>query len=378
MARTSYEEIAEVILQHGGGEVGGVHTTQGIEFQKHWAVLRMFELTEAGEKDFLFLFEALQDVAVIDSNSSPTSICIFQVKKKSRKEWSWSELTALHNPDQKKKLKPLDSVKESPLGKLYAAVRTFSEVKSSGAFISNAGCDIPHAGGGVMATSMKDSLSQLSLGHLELLRKGLETMHEAGEDLPDLARLSIERVNLSPEDPGTGLVGKVHDFLLARSDQHAGQARALVDALLAKIGPLSMKAAGCRKFDEIRQHCGFSKEQFDAALGDLEQIPDDRAGFETCMTTLSNEGMTPFEIQALRVAATGYFKRRVMGNNTPEEEKLIRRCTEWIDMNPPTMPLRSYLEVAINSLHDPATSLSKQDVIAHLLVKCLQYERPRP
>jgi len=375
MAQTSYEEIAEVILHHGGDEVGGVHNTQGIEFQKHWAVLRMFELTEAGEKDFLFLFEALQDVAVIDSNSSPSSICIFQVKKKSRKEWSWSDLTALHKPDQKNKLKALDSVKGSPLGKLYAAVKAFSSVKSSGVFISNTGCDIPHAGGGVMATSMKESLSELSLGHLELLRRGLETMHDAGEDVPDLARLSLERVNLSPEDPGAGLVGRVHDFLLSRSKDHAGQARALVDALLAKITPLSMQAAACRKFDEMKQHCGFSKAQFDSALGDLEQIPDDRAGFENCMATLSVEGMTPVEIDALRVAATMYFRRRVMGANTPEEEILIRRCDDWIVLNPPKMPLRPYLQAAIESLHDPAASLSKNDVIAHLLVQCLKYAR---
>lgn len=378
MARTSCEEIAEVILAHGTDETGGVHNTQGIEFQKHWAVLRMFELTEAGEKDFLFLFEALQDVAVIDSDGEPTTICIFQVKKKSRNEWSWSDLTALHKPEQKTKLKALDSVKGSPLGKLYAAVRAFSAVKSSGAFVSNAGCDIPHVAGGVMATSLKESLSQLSPGHLELLRKGLETMHDAGEDVPDLARLSIERVTLSPEEPGAGLVGKVHDFLLARSEEHAGQARALVDALLAKIGPLSLKSASCRKFEEIRQHCGFSKTQFDAALGDLEQIPDDRAGFENCMAVLSDEGMSPFEIQPLRVAAASYFQRRVMGVNTPEEENLICRCDEWLKLNPPTMPLRQYIEVAVESLYDPAASLSRNDVIAHLLLRGLRYAGTRP
>jgi hypothetical protein len=42
----------------------------------------MFELTEAGAKDFLLLYEAIQDIAVLNSSAVPTSISIYQVEKR--------------------------------------------------------------------------------------------------------------------------------------------------------------------------------------------------------------------------------------------------------------------------------------------------------
>src|SRR5699024_11184669 len=100
---------------------------KGIEFQKNWAIVKMFSLKEKATIDFLFLFEAVQDVAILNSSTAPTSIEVFQIKKKDRMEWTWASLTNLHapyDPSKKakikvKKTKPLDGVADSPLGKLF-------------------------------------------------------------------------------------------------------------------------------------------------------------------------------------------------------------------------------------------------------------------
>lgn len=129
-------ELLALVNNKQLAEVGGGHNQKGVDFQRHWAVMRMFELEGAGEKDFLFLFEALQDVAVLDSATSPTRICLYQVKKKDRKEWGWADLTGLHQPpDLKKsanpkkpskatKAKPLKEVRGSPIGKLCFVSKT--------------------------------------------------------------------------------------------------------------------------------------------------------------------------------------------------------------------------------------------------------------
>jgi hypothetical protein len=252
MPQATLDQIAAIAIDPVFKETGGAHNTQGIEFQRHWAVLRMFELTEHGERDFLFLFEALQDVAILDSGSTPTAICIYQVKKRSRSEWTWALLTGVHEPNAKKK-KALDEVKKSPLGKLYAVVRAITTFRASGSFVSNLGCDLPLAPDGSFATTSSESLDRLPLAHGDLLREALACFHDEGETVPDLSRLNIQRVNISPEEPSSVLVGKVHDFLLARSAEHAGQARALVDALLLKVGALSLRSATCRDFDELRK-----------------------------------------------------------------------------------------------------------------------------
>lgn len=82
MTSNQFTELLDVTNRDDLAEVGGGHNQKGVEFQRHWAVMRMFELEKAGQKDFLFLFEAIQDVAILDSCVSPTTICVYQIKKK--------------------------------------------------------------------------------------------------------------------------------------------------------------------------------------------------------------------------------------------------------------------------------------------------------
>jgi hypothetical protein len=139
-----FTELLAVTNHEDFAEVGGSHNQKGVEFQRHWAVMRMFELEMAGEQDFLFLFEAIQDVAIVDSCTSPTTICVYQIKKKDRKEWTWTDLTMLHHPQdpskpsnvRKVRVKPLTDIQNSPLGKLYATILAFKELQSTGRFVS--------------------------------------------------------------------------------------------------------------------------------------------------------------------------------------------------------------------------------------------------
>ncbi|MBK7955405.1 MAG: DUF4297 domain-containing protein [Candidatus Accumulibacter sp.] len=236
------EEVFRVANCKNLAETGGGHNQKGVNFQRAWALARMFELEREGVDDFLFLFEAIQDVAELDSSLSPSSIRVYQVKKKDRGEWSWRELTKLLEPSSKKSGAQSPSViKDSMIGKLYSAVVAFKELKSSGRFISNVGCDLPLQGQANAATSLACDLSRLEAGHLQLLSKGLETLHEAESLPPRPSLIHVEKVPIHPDSPSTHLRGIAVSFLSERSPKHAGQATALVDALLAAIGPLGAK-----------------------------------------------------------------------------------------------------------------------------------------
>jgi hypothetical protein len=117
MNSINIEEVFKVANNKELAETGGGHNQKGVDFQRAWALTRMFELEKSGEQDFLFLFEAIQDIAELDSSDSPSLIRIYQVKKKDRGEWKWNELTNLLGPDTKKIAKQLPSdIKNSPLG----------------------------------------------------------------------------------------------------------------------------------------------------------------------------------------------------------------------------------------------------------------------
>lgn len=378
MAIDPLAEVLNVTNRTDLAEVGGGHGGKGAEFQRHWALMRMFELEESGQSDFLLLFEAIQDVAVMDSCDAPTSVCVYQIKKKDRNEWSWSALTSLHEPpDPSKtlggtKAKPLSSVRDSPIGKLYAAVSAFTELKSAGRFVSNAGCNLDLSDGTNAATSLPTALSSLAPNHAQMLSNALATLHAGGAAVPDLSRIHLERVVLSVDDPGTHIVGMVHKFLERRSPRHVGQARSLVDALLVATGRLSARTDACKSFIELRQQRGFSKKDLANALGQLETIPDYLHHLETWLHQLSSEGVGFREVTSIRSAAASIYRRQVMGTRSSEEKDLVSSCDSWISASPDETHLSTYLQTGYNALRLQHPSFKKPDLVAHLALRAIQ------
>lgn len=378
MATDPLAELLNVTNRTDLAEVGGGHGGKGAEFQRHWALMRMFELEESGQSDFLLLFEAIQDVAVMDSCDAPTSVCVYQVKKKDRNEWSWAALTSLHEPpDPSKpssgtKPKPLSNVRDSPIGKLYAAVSAFAGIKSTGRFVSNAGCNLDLSDGTNAATSLPAALSLLAPNHVKLLSSALATLHAGGATVPDLSRIHLERVALSVDDPGTHIVGIVHKFLEGRSPRHVGQARALVDALLVATGRLSARTDTCKTFSELRQERGFSKSDLANALGQLEAIPDYLQYLETWLHQLSSEGVGFREVTSIRAAAASIYRHQVMGSRSSEENDLVSSCDAWIDANPDGPHLSTYLQDGYNALSPQHPSFKRSELVAHLALRAIQ------
>jgi hypothetical protein len=218
----------------------------------------------------------------------------------------------------------------SPIGKLYAAVRAFKVLNSSGRFISNAGCNIVMADGTNAATSLPVALSGLPAHFAKVLTDGLGAMHVAGEAMPDLSGIFLERVTLPADDAATYTVGVAHKFLKKRSPRHAGQAQSLVDALLAKIGPLGAKTDTCASFDEVLAERGFSRAEFKHALGALQTVPDLLDLLKMLVTQFQNEGMPFTDVLGIEAAAASIYRRQVMGSSTTESDAIGAACDNFL------------------------------------------------
>ena len=314
MGSSNTEEVFRVASSKELAETGGGHNQKGVDFQRAWALSRMFELEESGAKDFLILFEAVQDVAELDSETAPSSIRIYQVKKKDRGEWDWSHLTRLPAPAKKsRKNKTTDEIKNSPIGKLYSAVVAFKNLKSSGAFLSNTGCNLPLANGDNAATTISCDLSQL------------------------------------------------------------GQAKSVVDALLADVGPLGAKTDTCSSFDELRRQRGYSRKQFASALGSLELVPDLLAIAETWLEQLVTEGALNFmEATRVRVAMAAIFKRQVMGGDDPLTFALAADCDTWLETNTPGPLLATFFDEARLHLAPSHPSFRAAELTAHIALRAIR------
>lgn len=375
MGTNQIEEVFRIATRKELAEIGGGHNQKGVDFQRAWAIERMFDLEKSGASDFLFLFESIQDIAELDSPTVPSSIRIYQVKKKDRKEWSWAELTHLVKPGKNRRASknPPPDIKDSPIGKLYSAALVFKELKCTGRFISNSGCDLPLNGGGNAATSLPCDLSKLEAKHLDALTLGLETLHEAGTLPANPALIQVEKVVIHPDQPTTQLIGTVVLFLNERSPRHAGQAQALVEALLAKIGPLGAKTDSCANFEELKNERGYSKAEFSAALSNLEDIPDLLALMEDWLDKLESEGGIGFmEKPAVRVAASKIFRLQVMGGEDPLITPLLLDIDVWLDAHAPGGSLKAFLDQAKTDLVSAHSSIRPADFTAQFLFRALK------
>lgn len=375
MDNSQIGEILQVASRKDLAESGGGHNQKGVDFQRTWAIERMFDLEKSGAQDFLFLFEAIQDVAELDSANNPSNIRIYQVKKKDRSEWSWHELTHLLEPGRRRRASnnPPPDIKDSPIGKLYASALAFKQLKSSGRFISNNGCDIPLAGGGTAATSLPCNLSRLETQHLDVLCKGLETLHAAGTLPANPALIHVEKVPIHPDQPVKHLLGTVVLFLTDRSPRHAGQAQALVEALLAKVGPLGAKTDNWSTFEELRKERGYSRAEFTSALSDLESVPDLLELLEDWLVKLDAEGAISFmDKPAIRIAASKIFRLHVMGGDDPTVALLLADIDNWLESNPPGNSLRTFLDKATVDLAAAHPSIRSADFTAQFLLRALK------
>lgn len=350
-------------------ESGGGHNQKGVDFQRYWAVLRMLDLEQAATPDFLFIFEAVQDIAQLDSETSPTNVQVFQVKKKDRTEWTWNSLTGLPDITAKKPKLEKTHIKASPLGKLFLSVAGFENFPSTGRFISNAGCNIALAEGGNAATSLPCDLNKLSSAHVSLLKKGFGLILDDGVPVPDLSRFHLERTDLPVLSIDKHVIGVAFTFLQSRSPRHSAQAKALVEALVSKISPLGRKTDKCATFDELRKERGYSRAEFVNALAALEEVPDILAVLDNWLQQLAQEGLDFVSTTSIRLAATAIFRRELIGNISQRDVQLRESIDLFFCRVQITNKLRPLLDCAFEQLGADYSDYRKSELLANVLIR---------
>ena len=205
-----------------------------------------------------------------------------------------------------------------------------------------------------------------------LLSDSLKSIHVQGEPSPDLSKIYVERVNIPVDDCATFTVGIAHSFLLTRSPPHAGQARALVDTLLAKVGPLGAKTASCTTFEEMKAQRGYARSDFVAALANLQSIPDLLQHLDIWLSKLASEGMGHMEIIGIRAAAASIYRRQVMGASLPEDKDVAVACDVWLADQEDIQSLLPFFVTALAELKIGFPSLNPAMLQAHFALRAIK------
>ena len=270
MQNIHIQEVEKIEADDNYHDFGGAHGNKGHDFAHFWMIVRLTELEKANIGDYLLLCEYTQDVAELDSSTNPTTLILYQIKKKEDGYWSPALLTGQTKTDKTKKPKA-----DRPVVKLYRSVAAFKSIKTTAVFLSNAAFSVD-------LKNIKDNsvnseeicLSEWSDEHTAPLIKSFGNLIGAhAQNLP-IEAVSLKRINLSINDMQSHVNGIVFDFLRGVAPEHVAQASSLVDALYVRIKATARRTQKCTSFVELKTQRGIDRSLFTNAVVSLQSTPD--------------------------------------------------------------------------------------------------------
>ncbi len=277
---TAHDELCQVEADDDLHEFGGGHGNKGNDFARFWLINEMLALTEASVKDYLFILEYVQDIACVDEPASPSTITLYQLKKKENSVWDLSSLAGLTAKNKQVKT-------DSPLAKLLKSVLCFKTLAASAEFVSNTHFKVELAAGGTALSMDYVSLSELTEGRQAHFRDSAAATHSiSAADVP-LHKVGLRYAPIEVNDMRVHVIGTAHGVLKKLSAAHAAQADSFVDALFAKLATASRNTSKCKSWDELISKRGYSRKQFSEALAALQLLPDQQKRREDVLIEIS-------------------------------------------------------------------------------------------
>lgn len=279
-AASGDDDLASLLRDTLSDEKGGSSATLGFSFQQWWAALRVVELLK-GNTDFAVGMEVKEDVAVLDSPTTPTTVEFCQVKKSERSGlWSLAQLKA-------KGAKRKDGTNElSILGKLYSRKVEFSGHAVGLRFVSNVGFSLPEASGKSVPTA-DTSLSTLPDEPASTLRSELaEQLGRTPADI-DHGSLRVHRTNL-PLGEQELFVGGLLSELSAtgRLPFTLTQTTVAARVLAAEIQSKASMTAFARDFAELRPRLVSRQDAIELLSKVSESKPTVQVALDDAIATL--------------------------------------------------------------------------------------------
>jgi hypothetical protein len=288
------EDLLSLLRDKPEDEKGGVNTTLGITYQQWWATLKAADLY-VQENDFAIGMEFKEDVAVLDSPTTPTAVEFYQVKKHERDGvWGWSELLKI-TPRKEGTPEP------SPLAKLYSRRHAFNGYPTKLIFISNLAFKVPLEEGTKLYHSANCGLHEFAPAKANALKQKISDQLGIPATSVDLNNFSLERTHLPLGEQDifiSGKLGTLSDtgklpFKISRPHVSACM-------LAIEFQQRGSNTDYANTFDKLKVRC-MSKSDITRVLQDVESTgPTIQAALEDALDRLDRESYHYGKIEQIK------------------------------------------------------------------------------
>jgi hypothetical protein len=261
-------------------ERGGRHGGKGHEFQRYWALCHLLKI-DLEQNDFVLLVEFIEDVAVLDAENAPSSLLLYQLKKKEGGA-KWTK-TTLTKP-------PKDSI--SILAKLFESRRISPDGRASIAFVSNAPVDLPLNSGEDATQLTEFDASELEPTLRSSLISSIANELTCAEADIEFEKLKFIQSPLALNDLENHAIGLVSTYLGSKFPDHSARADVFCKALYGEIKIRATATQDASSFDELCRIRGIAKSQLNSMLATTMARKPDNEIFESAIAALVHENVS--------------------------------------------------------------------------------------
>lgn len=293
--------LSDMLNDSVNKERGGRHGGKGHEFHRYWALCHLLEL-DSEKDDYLMLLEFIEDVAVLDSETFPEEIDLYQVKKKEGKTPKWTKATLLNTKKGK-----------SILAKLHESKSIAQSETSSIAFVSNVPVELNLTNGEDPLGLSEFVASQIDAPVLENLKSEVAAELGCSADDIDFSTLRFVRSPLAMNDLEIHATGRVASFLAKKFPDYALRADVLCKALYSEITVKATSTEDSPSFIDLKRVRGISKEQFSSMLElTLSRKPDNEV-VDAFLESLKHEMVSFGKRSTIKKAARQFLVDKAGG-----------------------------------------------------------------
>jgi hypothetical protein len=301
--------LADALMSLPQLESGGMTAADRFDYQKDWALCKLLELHESSA-DYVLLCEFHDDVAVLDSATTPTQVTFYQIKTDDKNRWTVTRLT------RRTKGKG-DTLLPSILGRLCGKKLETDKSTVAYRFASNARFNIKSDAGGSLESSDQFLCGQIEQKERQKLLALLSD--ELQVPIPNEmdTTLGFEVSSLALSSHANATTGKLAQFIDHYAHGCAVQTRTLYRALFDEIRRRTSAARPATSFADVCSAKGLSRKLFDQMLqAALKATPADRT-WGLIQQTLTMESVPLKRRIELDQGFKRYFARRLNPLDTP-------------------------------------------------------------
>jgi Cap4 dsDNA endonuclease len=296
--------VRECLVSRPREESGSVSGNR-FDFQRDWALCRLFELHESGE-DYVLVMEHHDDVIVLDSCEDPTAVDCYQVKT-SDSYWSVKDLL------RQKTLK--NAKANSIVGKMYANCLIFDAATQSVNFVSNYAYRVALKCGSKSDRKESITLNELEPNVAKQVVDQITAEHGVSDPSGFLNLATLIVTNLSLEDHANHAKGKLVAFLDRERPGASLPVGSIYKTLYEELRRRSNYEKQGLDFETILKNKAISRDDFTRYIAGAREVRKIEDDWPTINAQLAAEGLGFVELIQIRQGCREYEMGRMNRRN---------------------------------------------------------------